>query len=122
MVIRANFPRSEFDGNEDYNEDQAWRLLTYNWTDVNHDGNLWSDRDRDGVVDHIQKTTSSNIDGNLDIDFADRRTEVDKGEYVRFMYHRAGSTGAAVLPPRSEGADGRRPLPRPPAQRPLERS
>ena len=91
MVIRANFPRSEFDGNEDYNEDQAWRLLTYNWTDVNHDGNLWSDRDRDGVVDHIQKTTSSNIDGNPDIDFADRRTEVDKGEYVRFMYHRAGS-------------------------------
>jgi Subtilase family len=91
MVIRANYPRSEFDGNADYNEDQAWRLLTYNWTDVNRDGNLWSDRDRDGVADHIQKTTSSNIDHNLDIDFANRGTEVDKGEYVRFMYHRAGS-------------------------------
>jgi subtilisin family serine protease len=91
MVVRANYPRSEFDGNADYNEDQAWRLLTYNWTDVNHDHNLWRDRDHDGVVDHIQKTTSSNIDHNLDIDFANPGTEIDQGEYVRFMYHRAGS-------------------------------
>jgi hypothetical protein len=91
MVVRMNYPRAQFDGNADYNEDQAWRLLTYNWTDVNRDRNLWSDRDHDGVVDHIQKTTSSNIDHNLDIDFANPGTEIDKGEYVRFMYHRAGS-------------------------------
>ena len=108
MVIRANFPRSQFDGNEDYDEDQAWRLLTYNWTDVNDDGNLWSDRDRDGVVDHIQKTTSSNIDHNLDIDFANRGTEIDKGEYVRFMYHRAGShtLQSFVRDPRDRMDDG----------------
>jgi hypothetical protein len=91
MVVRMNYPRAQFDGNADYNEDQAWRLLTYNWTDVNRDRNLWSDRDGDGVVDHIQKTTSSNIDHNLDIDFANPGTEIDQGEYVRFMYHRAGS-------------------------------
>jgi hypothetical protein len=91
MVVRANYPRAQFDGNVDYDEDQAWRLLTYNWTDVNRDRNLWRDRDRDGVVDHIQKTTSSNIDHNLDIDFEAPATEIDKGEYVRFMYHRPGS-------------------------------
>ncbi len=33
MVVRANFPYSQFDRNGDYSEDQAWRLLTYNWTD-----------------------------------------------------------------------------------------
>ena len=91
MVVRANYPRAQFDGNVDYDEDQAWRLLTYNWTDVNGDHNLWSDRDHDGAVDHIQKTTSSNIDHNLDIDFAAAGTEIDQGEYIRFMYHRAGT-------------------------------
>jgi hypothetical protein len=91
MVVRMNYPRAQFDGNVDYDEDQAWRLLTYNWTDVNRDHNLWRDRDRDGVVDHIQKTTSSNIDHNLDIDFGAAATEMDKGEYIRFMYHRPGS-------------------------------
>lgn len=108
MVIRANFPREQFDGNVDYNEDQAWRLLTYNWTDVNDDGNLWRDRDRDGVVDHVQKTTSSNIDGNPDIDFENPATEVDKGEYVRFMYHRAGSNAlqSFVRDPARRTADG----------------
>ncbi len=34
MVVRANYPRNEFDPNGDYTADQAWRLLTYNWTDV----------------------------------------------------------------------------------------
>jgi hypothetical protein len=106
MVIRANFPRSQFDGNVDYDEDQAWRLLTYNWTDVDRDRNLWTDRDRDGVVDHIQKATSSNIDGNPDIDFA--QSEIDQGEYVRFMYHRAGSNAlqSFVREPRERMDDG----------------
>jgi hypothetical protein len=106
MVIRANYPRSQFDGDVDYDEDQAWRLLTYNWTDVNRDRNLWTDHDRDGVVDHIQKTTSSNIDGNPDIDFA--QSEIDQGEYVRFMYHRAGSNAlqSFVRDPRERMDDG----------------
>ena len=106
MVVRANFPRSQFDGNADYNEDQAWRLLTYNWTDVNRDRNLWSDGDHDGVVDHIQLATSSNIDHNPDIDFS--KSEIDKGEYVRFMYHRAGSNAlqSFVRDPADRMADG----------------
>ena len=89
MVVRLNYPRAQFDGNADYHEDQDWRLLAYSWTDIDRDGRLWRDRDGDGVVDKTIKETSSSIDGFLDIDF--RRSEIDEGEYVRFMYHRAGS-------------------------------
>lgn len=89
MVIRAVHPYSTFDGNGDYSPDQLWRLLTYNWTDANGDGNLWTDRDNDGSVDIQTKATSSNIDGFLDINFAG--SEIDEGEYVRFMYHRGFS-------------------------------
>lgn len=106
MVVRLNYPRAQFDANVDYTEDQAWRLLTYNWTDINGDGNLWTDRDADGVVDHVNRTTSSNVDGNLDIDFA--RSEIDRGEYVRFMYHRAGSNAlmSFLRDPNERMADG----------------
>ena len=106
MVVRLNFPRNQFDGNEDYDEDQAWRLLTYNWTDVNGDGDLWNDADDDGVVDHRDLATSSNIDGFADIDFA--HSEIDQGEYVRFMYHRAGSNAlmSFVRDPSERMADG----------------
>ena len=106
MVVRANYPRNEFDPNGDYAADQAWRLLTYNWTDVNHDGNLWTDADGDGVVDHTVRTKSTNIDGDLDLNFA--ASEIDKGEYVRFMYHRAGSNAlqSFVRDPAARTADG----------------
>ncbi|HEY7379893.1 MAG TPA: S8 family serine peptidase [Gaiella sp.] len=106
MVIRANFPHDQFDPNADYTADQAWRLLTYNWTDVDRDRSLWRDRDGDGVVDHVDKSTSSNIDGFLDIDF--RRSEIDEGEYVRFMYHRAGANSlmSFVRDPEERMADG----------------
>lgn len=89
MVIRLNYPRAQFDGNGDYEADQDWRLLAYSWTDVDGDGRLWTDKDGDGVVDKTIASASSNIDGFLDIDF--ENSEIDKGEYVRFMYHRAGS-------------------------------
>jgi hypothetical protein len=89
MVIRATHPYSTFDGNGDYNADQLWRLLTYNWTDVNGDGNLWTDQDNDGAVDVKTTATSSNIDGFADINYA--ASEIDEGEYVRFMYHRGFS-------------------------------
>lgn len=89
MVIRLNFPREQFDSNVDYVTDQDWRLLAYNWTDVNHNDRLWKDRNGNGVVNHASLSTSSNIDGFPDIDF--KRSEMERGEYVRFMYHRAGS-------------------------------
>jgi hypothetical protein len=106
MVIRLNYPRAQFDPNNDYDEDQAWRLLTYNWTDVNGDGRLWTDTDGDGIVDHADKATSSNIDGFNDVDFA--RSEIEQGEYGRFMYHRAGSNAlmSFVRNPNQRMADG----------------
>ena len=106
MVVRMNYPREQFDGNVDYDEDQDWRLLTYNWTDINRDRNLWRDRDGDGAVDHRDRTTISNVDGNFDIDF--RRSEMDRGEYVRFMYHRPGANTlmSFVRDPNERMADG----------------
>jgi hypothetical protein len=107
MVIRANYPRAEFDSHPlNYDEDQAWRLLTYNWTDVNHDGNLWTDGNGNGVVNHANLATSSNIDSFPDINFG--ASEMDQGEYVRFMYHRAGSNAlmSFVRDPADRMADG----------------
>lgn len=106
MVVRLNFPYEQFDADEDYEADQAWRLLTYDWTDVNGDGNLWTDTDGDGTVDHADLPTSSNIDGFPDIDFA--ASEMDEGEYVRFMYHRAGANTLQswVRDPAGRMADG----------------
>ncbi|HEX6196035.1 MAG TPA: S8 family serine peptidase [Jiangellaceae bacterium] len=106
MVVRMNFPHDQFDPDGNYSADQAWRLLTYNWTDVNGDGNLWTDDDNDGVVDHPLLGTSSNIDGFADIDFAN--AEIDEGEYVRFMYHRAGANALMnfVRDPADRGGDG----------------
>ena len=106
MVVRANYPRAEFDGDLNYDEDQAWRLLTYNWTDQNGDGNLWTDDNGNGVVNHANLATSSNIDHFPDINFP--ASEMDKGEYVRFMYHRAGSNAlmSFVRDPAARMADG----------------
>ena len=89
VVIRATYPHDKFDGNTDYQSDQAWRLLAYNWTDINHDGKLWTDKNGNGVVNHADKTTSSNIDGFNDINF--KQSEMEQGEYERFFYHRPGS-------------------------------
>ena len=89
VVIRATYPHDKFDGNTDYQSDQAWRLLAYNWTDINHDGKLWTDTNGNGVVNHTDKASSSNIDGFNDINF--KQSEMEQGEYERFFYHRPGS-------------------------------
>ena len=56
---------------------------------------------------------SSNTDGNPEIDFA--RSEIDEGEYVRFMYHRPGCNALVELRARPEGPDGGRHVHRPAA-------
>jgi hypothetical protein len=106
IVIRANYPHSEFDGNNDSQTDQSWRLLAYNWTDVNHNGRLWRDKNGNGVVNHTDKSTSSNIDGFNDLNFD--RSEMDQGEYARFFYHRPGSNALTgfVNHPNQRMADG----------------
>src|SRR5262245_60370014 len=106
MVVRLNYPRSQFDGNQDLSADQAWRLLMYNWTDNNGDGRLWRDLDHAGVLDHKDRNSSSNIDGFPDINFS--ASEIEKGEYVRFMYHRPGANAlmSFVRNPATRMADG----------------
>jgi hypothetical protein len=89
VVIRATYPWSEFDGNGDNHSDQAWRLLAYNWTDVNHDGKLWTDKNGNGVVNHEELNSSSNIDNFNDVNW--KKSEIEQGEYERFFYHRPGS-------------------------------
>jgi hypothetical protein len=89
VVIRATYDHNQFDGNNDNKSDQSWRLLAYDWTDVNHDGKLWTDANGNGVVNHTDLPTSSNIDNFADINF--KKSEMEQGEYERFFYHRPGS-------------------------------
>ncbi len=105
MVVRANYDFSQFDGNHDYASDQAWRLLTYDWTDINDDGKLWVDKNGDGIVKHKQ-LTATDIDGDPLLDPS--RSEVEGGEYERFMYHRPGANTlmSFVRNPAQRMADG----------------
>jgi len=83
MVIRSNYPYDQFDPDDDYATDQQWRMVTYNWTDINHDGRLWRDKDHDGTVDNTP-SDQNNQDGDPIPDFA--QSEVQRGEYERFTY------------------------------------
>lgn len=65
------FPYSSFDTGGDYIYDNRWRLLFYDWTDNNSDGNLWTDDNTNGVVD----STEIDIDSTTGI-----------YEYIRFTY------------------------------------
>lgn len=83
MVIRANYPYDQLDPEDDYAANQLWRLITYNWTDINHDGKLWTDKDHDGTVDNVPSDATDH-DGDPIPDFAN--SEVQKHEYERFTY------------------------------------
>ncbi|WP_376791190.1 S8 family serine peptidase [Thermoflexus sp.] len=54
-LVRAQviFPYSVFDTNGNYKYDwhDRWRVLFYDWTDLNGDGNLWTDTNGNGRVD-----------------------------------------------------------------------
>jgi hypothetical protein len=94
IAISATFPHDEFDVDADYAYDQRWRLYAYDWTDINGDGNLWTDKDHDGAVDHKDYTSSSNIDGDLDVKWDS--SEIDENEYVRFAYTSAASMSQRI--------------------------
>ncbi len=52
-LVRAQvvFPYSVFDTDYNYSYDDRWRVLFYDWTDLNGDRNLWTDTNGNGWVD-----------------------------------------------------------------------
>jgi hypothetical protein len=72
-LVRAQvtFPYEVFDTDGNYGYDDRWRVYFYDWTDLNGDGNLWTDTDENGRVDG----------GEIDID-----PLTDIYEYNRFTY------------------------------------
>ncbi len=91
MVVNMRLPYSQYDANGDYNWDNRWRLLMYNWKDVNGDGYVWHDKDKNGVVNY-SLSTNATIDLNFDPNWSDPATELDRWEYVRFDYVKPGGT------------------------------
>jgi len=105
MVLRAIYPHNQLDANGDYKGDQTFRMLAYNWTDINRDGKLWVDKDHDGVVDKVA-SSQTNIDGEPLIDYP--KSEIERGEYVRFAYNNPTSNSymVQVRDPKARMADG----------------
>ena len=91
-LVRAQvvFPFNDLDPDADYNYDNRWRVLFYDWKDLNGDGDLWEDANGDHLV-------SSD--------------ELDQGpwEYNRFTYgypsgtYLEASLGADSLSRRHDG-------------------
>ena len=106
MVVRANYPRNEFDPTGTTRPTRPGVSSRTTGTDVNDDGNLWTDSDGDGVVDHKVRKKSTHIDGDVDLNFP--ASEMEEGEYICFMYHRAGSNAlqSFVRDPAARTADG----------------
>lgn len=89
VVFRINYDFDSFDPAGSYSWDQTntFQLISYDWTDVNGDGDLWNDANGNGVVD----------EGELDV-----------GEYVRLEYanQRANTMYVTVQRPHERVHDG----------------
>lgn len=90
MVVRQILPYGEFDIGSDYTADNRFYLTVYNWTDVNGNGKVWTDKDSNGVVNFINdpSTLGQQADGAVELAWGDPRTELDRWEYARFGYNR----------------------------------
>ena len=87
MLITVRYPYSQFDANGDYAADNHFRLVAYNWKDVNGDGYVWHDKNSNGVVNY-SLSSDVTIDGFIQPDWSDPATEIDRWEYGRFDYAR----------------------------------
>ncbi|MHB1295724.1 MAG: S8 family serine peptidase [Anaerolineae bacterium] len=63
MTVELLQTRDQMDSDDDYQYDDMWRVLVYDWTDVNSDGGLWDDANQNGTVSG---------------------DEIDAGEYIRY--------------------------------------
>ncbi|MBI5566960.1 MAG: S8 family serine peptidase [Chloroflexi bacterium] len=93
MIVRYVHPYSSFDPDLNLTADSSWRMLLYNWTDINGDGQLWVDRNANGVVNHSNSAVVDN-DGFFQLDFAN--SDIQQGEYVRVDYE-FGGIGIPVI-------------------------
>ena len=89
MVVRQMFPYDEYDADGDYGWDNRFYLAVYNWQDVNDDGDVWEDKDGNGVVNFINGPDIV-ADASPELVWDDARTELDRWEFGRFSYHRPG--------------------------------
>ncbi len=88
MVVRQIFPFDEFDYDGDYVWDNRFYLMVYNWTDENGDGDVWEDKDANGVVNFVNDPMPSDILAGPELLWDDPVTELDRWEYGRFGYNR----------------------------------
>ncbi len=90
MIVRQMYPFGQFDVNGDYTWDNRFYLTVYNWKDVNGDGNVWEDKNGNGVVNFINDPTTfgEQADGAMELAWNDPRTELDRWEFGRFGYNR----------------------------------
>lgn len=87
MIIRMAMPYDSFDptGGYDWMQDNLWRLVIYDWTDVNMDGILVEDLNGNGTV-------------NCPDGWGTAGCEIQGGEYVRFAYlHSASPTEMVTI-------------------------
>ena len=66
LVVRMRYDYADFDLDGDYDVDNNWWLLPYDWMDVNSDGEWWKDLNGNGVLNY---------------------GEMDPGEFVRFAHN-----------------------------------
>jgi len=78
MEVNLVLPFDEFDPDGDYTFDSRWRVVPIDWTDINGDGVLFTDKNGNGAV-------NCPIVGGL-LDFASANCEIQQGEYLRFGY------------------------------------
>lgn len=89
MIIRQAYDFNQFDVDQNYAYDNRFYLTVYNWMDVNQDGNVWEDRNSNGVVNFINDPTNlTGIDQGAQLVWDDPRTELDRWEYGRYGYNR----------------------------------
>jgi hypothetical protein len=81
MVVKVVREYSDFSSSDpassNLSYDSIWRVIAYDWKDVNGDGNLWTDANGDGIVN---------------------KGEIDPYEYIRYNYgYNSGDTIEAFV-------------------------
>ena len=78
MEVIVHFPFAEFDPDGNYAANSSWRVVPTDWTDLNGDGVLYTDKNGNGAI-------NCPIVGGLP-DFGAAACEIQESEYIRFGY------------------------------------